>query len=337
MDRRRFVATVVGGALSSAAVVQTSASASAEKNQGGTTPMSDLVLQAGSLSLHLDTKGGAITGFWQQQANQAKPFALLRPRTDGTPSCFPLVPFGNRVRDNRFTFDGRDYVLQPNTAWDRHYLHGEGWQADWSVLDRNSTRLSMQFEHRGGAMGYNYQAQQIFALSDEQLEISLVVKNLGTQALPFGLGWHPYFLATKRTTLWAPAQKFWTEIEDFLPGELISPPLEVDFSQPKTLPDRWVNNGLQDWIGKAIIRWPEQGIALHLDADPLFRHAFIFVPGEGAPPHGGGDIEFGEGYFCFEPMSHLANGHQLNGLGGLVVLAPGASLAGSIRLRPQSI
>jgi aldose 1-epimerase len=36
-------------------------------------------------------------------------------------------------------------------------------------------------------------------------------------------------------------------------------------------------------------------------------------------------------------MSHLANGHNLPGLGDLTVLRPGESLAGSIRLQPQEI
>jgi len=277
--------------------------------------MSDIALQAGGLLLHLNTKGGAITGFWLQQEGKTKPFALLRPRVGGTPSCFPLVPFGNRVRDNHFAFDGFDYTLKPNTSSDCHYLHGDGWQADWSVIEKSGNKLAMQFEHRSGAMGYNYQAQQIFS--------------------PFGLGWHPYFLASERTTLWAPAQKFWTEADDFLPGNVVIPPMEMDFSQPVTLPCHWMNNALQDWLGKAIIHWPEQGLALHLEADSLFRHAFIFAPRKGAPPHAGEKIEIDDGYFCFEPMSHLANAHQLEGFGGLVVLAPEESLAGSIRFRPQ--
>jgi len=152
--------------------------------------MSDIALQAGDLLLRLNTRGGAITGFWLQQEGKGKPFALLRPRVGGTPACFPLVPFGNRVRDNRFTFDGRDYTLKPNTSSDRHYLHGDGWQADWSVIEKSGNKLAMQFEHRSGTMGYNYQARQIFSLSDEKLEITLEIKNMGAHTLPFGLGWH---------------------------------------------------------------------------------------------------------------------------------------------------
>jgi len=336
MDRRQFI---VGAAGVAAAVPILSASSvrSFAESKEEISSMSDITLQSGSLTLHLATQGGAITGFWQQRDGGAEPIALLRPLTDGTPSCFPLVPFGNRVRDNRFRFDGRDYQLSPNTDWDRHYLHGEGWQANWSIIEQNSNRATLQFEHHGGESGYNYQARQFFALSDKGLEITLIARNVGTSALPFGLGWHPYFLTPPQTTLWAPVQKFWTEIEEYLPGEAVALPDDVNFNQPAPLPDHWVNNGLQGWLGKAIIRWPQWRTQLHLDADPLFRHAFIFVPGEGAPEVAGAPTDFGSGYFCFEPMSHLANGHNLPDLGNLTVLSPGEEVSGSIRLRPQII
>ena len=29
----------------------------------------------------------------------------------------------------RAAFEGRDYVLEPNMPWDKHYLHGDGWTA----------------------------------------------------------------------------------------------------------------------------------------------------------------------------------------------------------------
>jgi len=299
--------------------------------------MSDIMLKSGNLSLYLAKKGGAITGFWQMSGTKQDSIPLLRPMTDGSPSCFPLVPFGNRVRDNQFDFAGRRYQLQPNTEWDRHYLHGEGWQADWSIMDQGRDHLTMQFEHRGGENDYNYQAWQMFSLNDLGLTITLKIQNSGHGALPFGLGWHPYFLTPPQTTLWAPVQKFWTEIEDYLPGEPISLPDDVNFNQPASLPERWVNNGLQGWLGKAIISWPEWHTALHLDADPLFRHAFIFVPGKGAPVVSGAPTDFGSGYFCFEPMSHLANGHNLPNLGDLTVLAPGQEISGSITMRPQTI
>ncbi len=295
--------------------------------------MSVLSLQSGSLSLRVSTVGGLILGFSRETGGARIP--LLRDAPDDadalSSSCYPLVPFGNRVKDNRFEFEGRRYRFGPNTAWDPHYLHGEGWQSEWTVEERRDDRLTMSFAHRGGHTPYVYRATQSFLLTGDELQLTLSVENAGEAALPFGLGWHPYFPMTPQTTLLAPATRFWTEVEGWLPGEATDIPADLDFGEPAPLPHRWVNNGFEVWSGEAVIAWPERGTKLHLTADPLFRHAFVFVSDTVFDP------QFQRDYFCFEPMSHLADGHNLPGLGDLRVLRPGEQLSGSIRLRPQDL
>lgn len=291
-------------------------------------------LTFGGLRLRVSTKGGTILGLWWN--NGAAEVPLLRPAVSDdadalASGCYPLVPFGNRVAGNRFSFGGVEYVLAPNTDWDRHYLHGEGWQEDWTIKEQTASTITLAFAHRGGNTPYEYRAEQAFSLSQDQLAITLSVENRGNGAMPFGLGWHPYFPMTPRTTLLAPARTFWTEVEGWLPGERAPIPVDLDFSSPSPLPHRWVNNGFEDWSGEALVSWPERQTSLALEADGLFRHAFIFVSDTFFDPG------FERDYFCFEPMSHLANGHNLPGLGGLQVLEPGENLSGSIRFRPKTM
>jgi len=296
-------------------------------------PMTVLELACGALSLRISTAGGLVLGFWKDGAESRVP--LLREAPDDadalSASCYPLVPFGNRVKDNRFTFAEKEYRLRPNTDWDPHYLHGEGWQSEWSAVEVSADAARLAFSHTGDATPYVYDATQSFRLTEQGLEMTLSVSNRGKDALPFGLGWHPYFPMTPQTTLRAPAAKVWTEVEGWLPGEAIAIPEDLDFSDSSPLPHRWVNNGFEDWCGEAVVSWPERGMQLRLDADPVFRHAFLFVSDTGFDP------QFKRDYFCFEPMSHLANGHNLPDLGGLHVLQPGQQLSGSIRLRPQDL
>ena len=293
-----------------------------------------LELKSGALSARLSTAGGLILGF-RKEGEGGKSVPLLRDAPDNadalSSSCYPLVPFGNRLKENRFAFDGEEYRFSPNTDWDPHYLHGEGWQSEWIVEERDDYRVTMSFAHRGGHTPYAYFARQSFLLTGDELLLTLSVENMGEKLLPFGLGWHPYFPMTPQTTLFAPARKFWTEVEGWLPGEVTAIPEDLDFSEPAPLPHRWVNNGFQDWSGEAVIAWPEHQMQLHLTADPLFAHAFVFVSDTVFDP------QFKRDYFCFEPMSHLANGHNLPDLGGLRILEPGQQLSGSIRLRPQDL
>lgn len=291
-------------------------------------------LKSGELSARISTGGGIVLGFWWERETGRIPLLREAPSDEAdalAAGCYPLVPFGNRVKDNRFAFGARDYAFEPNTGWDRHYLHGEGWQAEWSVLSQSEAAVELGFSHHGGGTPYVYRARQTFILSPDALEMRLTVENEGDAALPFGLGWHPYFPMTPETTLLAPARKFWTEVEGWLPGEVTDIPADLDFSSPAPLPHRWVNNGFQDWCGEAFVTWPERQARLHLTADPLFRHAFVFVSDTAFDP------AFKRDYFCFEPMSHLANGHNLPGLGDLAVLKPGEQLSGGIRLHPESI
>jgi aldose 1-epimerase len=295
--------------------------------------MSLIELRSGSLSLRLSTNGGLILGFWKHDEKGRVP--LLRDAPDDadalSSSCYPLVPFGNRVKNNRFEFNGRDYGFSANTSWDPHYLHGEGWQSEWAVDEQADDHVVLSFSHQGDGTPYIYKARQEFSLKDGRLQLLLSIRNDGSEPLPFGLGWHPYFPMTPQTTLLAPARKFWTEVEGWLPGEATELPPDLDFNEPAPLPHRWVNNGFQDWCGEATIAWPERDTQLHMTADPLFRHAFIFVSDTSFDP------QYKRDYFCFEPMSHLANGHNMPDLGGLQVLQPGQQLSGSIRLSPQTL
>ncbi|SER12142.1 aldose 1-epimerase [Faunimonas pinastri] len=293
--------------------------------------MTSITLAGDGFDAAISTAGGIITRLRWSAAGTSIP--LLRDAPDDATAlqsaCYPLVPFANRVAGNRFSFEGRSYAFQPNTDWDRHYLHGEGWLDEWQVVAQDERSLTLGFAHCGGGTPYAYEATQRFAIEDGALVLSLSVTNRGESTLPFGLGWHPYFAMTPQTTLKAPAAKFWTEVEGWLPGEATDIPEELDFSRPRGLPHHWVNNGFEDWSGVAEITWPEHSARLAMRADPIFRHAFVFVSDTGFDPG------YKRDYFCFEPMTHLANGHNLEGLGGLKPLAPAETLSGSVRLKPE--
>ena len=44
---------------------------------------------------------------------------------------FPMLPFSNCIRDNRFTFEGRRREVTANMAGTRLNFHGSGWQSPW--------------------------------------------------------------------------------------------------------------------------------------------------------------------------------------------------------------
>ncbi|VEB95826.1 Aldose 1-epimerase [Cedecea lapagei] len=294
--------------------------------------MSLFTLQNERLKLLVSGQGGAIEGLWWQNEGQLIP--LLRPGKQSgiavESSCFPLVPFGNRVSGNAFTFAGKDYRLQPNVAWDSHYLHGDGWLTLWQPLEEEPGWLVLEYQHLEGP--YRYAVQQTFHLSGDSLTVSLTVVNNGKEPLPFGLGWHPYFPLTAQTSIQARATGYWLEREQWLAGEFQPQlPKSLDFNQPNELPRRWVNNAFSGWDGQAKIAYPQEGVALSMETDPPAPCYFIFVS----------DPQFDEGYdfdfFCLEPMSHAPDDHHRPGGGLLTTLKQGETLGQNMRISVSTL
>lgn len=258
--------------------------------------------------LRVSTQGGSIVD------GHYKDFPFLRPYKEkesnydiSKAASFPLVPFGNRVENNQFKFDGKNYQLKPNTSWDKHILHGEGWISDWHILNQNQERISMEFYCQDSPYSpYHYQAQQEISLDKDKVSLYLSVKNCSSQPMPFGLGYHPFFHLTKETLLKAKAQYYYTEKHDFLADQAQDIPQELDFSMHRSLPQYWVNNGFTNWDGKAQILWKDYHLGVNISTSNNLKHYFIFV----SDTHF--DSEYKQDFFCFEPMSHSANAHQKN-------------------------
>jgi aldose 1-epimerase len=288
-------------------------------------------LAAGRLGARVSARGGAIVDAVFDGVPILRPYtgdeaATFDPLKAGS---FPLVPFGNRVEGNTFTFDGVTRRFAPNTDWDRHYLHGDAWLMPWQVVERRADAVTFAVTHLAApGAPYAYAARETIALAGEVLAVRLAVENTGDAALPFGLGHHPFFPLTAETRLTAPATGFWTEKQEFLPDRLSAVPAELDFSTARRLPGHWLNNGFEGWSGRARIDWPERDLSLRIEADPLFSRYFLFRSDNDFEPGFRGD------YFCFEPMTHSADGPHLDGLGGLRRLAPGETLEAGFRFVP---
>lgn len=277
-----------------------------------------------SLRLGLGLKGGIVERFDAVTSRGPVPI-FWRGRGSTGPLCFPLVPFGNRLRDNRFSFEARDYALAPNTDADKLYLHGDGWLGDWSLIGRTDTEAVLGFSHAAAGAPYAYRAEQRFRIVDRTLAVDLSVTNTGSRRMPFGLGLHPFLPLTPRTEIRFEATHYWEQDGDFLP--LLRRPAAgaFDFSAGRPVPHRWTNTEFEGWTGSALIGWPESGATLEVTAGPVFTRCMMFVSSRSFDPLFSGD------WFCFEPMTHGVDAHHRADGGGLVALAPGKTLVGGVR------
>lgn len=285
-----------------------------------------LRLNNGALSIELSRFGGSILSGSYCGAPIFRPTRTegLASQHYGTEASFPLVPFGNRLEGNAFTFSGHRHALLRN-AGDPYYLHGDGWLATWEVASHSETEACLRYVHEAIAPSpYAYDAVQHFRIDGGHLTITLSVTNRSGLALPMGLGHHPFFPKTAGTRLTAKADRFWTERAGHLPDQPGPILRNLDFEGGNPLPRQWLNYAYEDWDGKAMIEWPEQDLCLEIEAQAPFRHFMLYSPE---------DADF----FCFEPMTHLPNAHHLAGLGGLSVLEDGQSLTSAMTLTPRVI
>jgi aldose 1-epimerase len=236
---------------------------------------------------------------------------------------YVLAPWSNRISGGGFSFGEAFYPLASNFAGEPCPIHGNAWLSPWNVFSNadRSTRLGYESDGPGP---YRYEATVEYALDGGGLMTRLKVVNHAAMALPFGLGFHPWFPRTPRTLLVARAESVWLEDACHLPTKRIAVEIrpEWDFSSFRTLPSDWINSAFVGWNGGATILWEDRGLALDIEAQPPISTYILYSPSARSP------------FFCFEPVSHSVNAHNLPPgpeAHGLVILAPEATLAAECR------
>ncbi len=288
--------------------------------------MSDIhwIAHAGQRMGFMPSRGGAVTA-WTWYRDDV-PVDVWRAWDGAHPAiesmaCYPMVPWTNRISGGGFTCAGRFHALSPNTANDPYPIHGDGWLQPWTLLQPEEGVVHMELHSDRFAGGpYTYWAQQAFELTPDGLSQSLTVRNESGEALPFGLGLHPWFTSTPRCTVRSAVDGVWMSRPDKIPtGYEAEFPKGWDLNAGIEVSSVVIDNGFGGWSGSGVIEWPERCLRLTMDSEllsPQAGHAMeclLYSPAEPA-------------FFCFEPVTHPIDAPHLPGQPGWVTLAPGESM-----------
>ncbi len=239
----------------------------------------------------------------------AHPFAL---------SNILLVPFSGRVSGGGFTFDGAFHALPRNMETEPYPIHGNGFSAAWTEVSRSDDSITLTLLSDGPGP-FRYEATMSYRLEGTGLVMELSLANRAETRLPYGAGFHPWFVRDADTTLAAPSKGVWLERDDHLPKAYapVAAHPDMDFNVSRPLPPRWINNWFDGWDGKARIDWPARGLRAEVEASEALGQYVVFSPAADAD------------FFCFEPVSHPVDAFNLpnrpDGY-GLKVLSPGEAL-----------
>lgn len=242
-----------------------------------------------------------------------------------------LVPWSGRISGGGFRFGGRFYRLDPNLAGEPLPLHGNGFASSWTVMDAAGAHAVLTLFSNGPGP-YCFKARLAYTLNAGALTMSLTVTSHATGPLPYGLGLHPWFPRTPGTTLQARATTVTLEDSWHLPaGQVpVASRKHWDFTEPRPLPDNWINNDFSPWDGRAEIVWRDRNLRLVVDTDgdPRLTTYIVYSPASDAD------------FFCFEPVTHPVDAHNRSGgpeANGLSVLEPGEALTISCRFTPNRL
>jgi aldose 1-epimerase len=262
------------------------------------------------------------------------PAAPELPSRNGIPVLFP---FPNRIRDARYTFEGRDYELAANKG--PNAIHGFALESPWEVVALDATaagariigrfRLSEQAPEDLPRWPSDAAIELSYTLAGRRLTLEATVRNPGPTDLPWGFGIHPYFRLPfdpsadpARTRVVLPASKFWV-LDDALPtGEVrpVDPPRDFRLGKPMAgLQADDVLTGLDFEGGRCTCRLIDEnlGAEFRMSFGRTFRELVVFTP----PFHPGNVV-------AVEPYTQTTDAIHLQPRGidaGLRVLAPGQS------------
>ncbi len=202
-----------------------------------------LALEAGSARLVVDPAGGARV---ESLEVDGLPLLLTATDDDRNHGIFPMAPWAGRVRDGRFTFEGRDHQLPLNKP--PHAIHGTVRDHRWRVESESASSAALTIDLTD-PWPFGGRVVQHFVLAPDALGLTMEV-HAARQPMPVSCGWHPWWHRDlgrgEPVELELRADRMYAKDEAEIPtGELApvtAPPWDDCFTDLGTPP--------------AVLRWP---------------------------------------------------------------------------------
>lgn len=238
-----------------------------------------------------------------------------------------LIPFPNRIDKGSYVFNGLAEQLPLNEPDRMNAIHGLTRWMNWVLVrkEEESVTLSLVLHAQDGYPFVLF-VQETYELTGRGLEVHTVAQNIGSTALPYGHGHHPYLTVgaglINSDTLQLPANSYFRTNSRLIPIPPAAPVTGTpyDFRTPRAIGAVQMDTGFTDLIfdedGFARVRLTAPAgspqVTVFMDAHHQFLQVFT---GDALP------AAEQRRAIAIEPYTCAANAFN-NGL-GLRVLQPG--------------
>ncbi len=151
-------------------------------------PENTLTIERGSSQAEIDTTGAYVKSLL---LNGKK---VLKPSHDGKDThggMAMMLPFANRIRNGRYTWNGNKYELPKNSG--NHSIHGLTRDVEWNVAHRGESTVSLSYSLNTESYPVPLFLKVGYELDEACFRVSIDAKNEGSEVAPFMAGMHPYF------------------------------------------------------------------------------------------------------------------------------------------------
>ena len=107
-----------------------------------------------------------------------------------------LVPWPNRLRDGRYTWDGATHQLPLSEPEQGNAIHGLVRWANWATGRQTTREVELRHVlHPQAGYPFTLELQVVYRLSEDELTVTTTATNAGSSRLPCAVGQHPYLAA----------------------------------------------------------------------------------------------------------------------------------------------
>jgi len=238
-----------------------------------------------------------------------------------------LVPWPNRIRDGRYSFEGRDLQLPLSEPARSNASHGLVRWASWKVEEQTPHSVSLVYrlmEQTG--YPWTVDLHVVYDLSADGLTVTLTATNLSTRRAPYAVGAHPYLTTgTGPVDAWEltlPAATRLVVDDRMIPtGREDVRDTELDFRMTRPVRATSLDTAFTDLSADAdgrvevVLRDPRSGDGTALWMDRQHHWLQLFT-GDALPKHARQSL-------AVEPMTAPANAFRTGE--DLTVLSPAGS------------